>query len=72
MAYIISNLKDDLAGMLHGTSMNKITGVDNLIYRAGRQLLLDCDPPETKRIGQIVNALYEPIVTDIMLKKVIF
>ena len=53
MSYIIAQLKTDLAGRLHGTSLKKVSGVDDLISRAARQLLLDCDPQETIRISPI-------------------
>lgn len=61
MSYSVAQLKVDLQGMLHGTSLNKVTGVDELIMRAGRQLLLDVDPAETKRITPISNALYDQV-----------
>lgn len=52
MAYTISNAKSDLNGMLQGTTTDKITSINSLFNRAGRQLLLDIDPHETKRITQ--------------------
>jgi len=61
MSYTISQLKTDLTGMLHGTSLDKIQGIDDLISRAGRQVLSDIDPAETIRKGQIVNALYDDV-----------
>jgi hypothetical protein len=61
MAYTISQLKVDLQGILHGTSLNKVTGPDELIARAGRQLLSDIDPQETKRVAAIDNALYDQV-----------
>jgi hypothetical protein len=61
MSYLVSQLKTDLTGMLHGTSLNKVQGVDELIARAGRQLMLDVDPQETIRIAQIDNALYDQV-----------
>jgi hypothetical protein len=61
MAYTINDLKQDLVGTSHGTTLNQIQGVDQLIYRAGRKLLNDCDPMETIRIGQINNALYDQV-----------
>lgn len=76
MSYTIADLKDDLNGMLHGTTINKVTGIDNLIFRAGRDLLLRIDPQETKRTTQITNALYDdvfdyPTPTDLKGNKVI-
>jgi len=62
----ISDLKVDLAGALHGTNLNKVQGLDQILYRAAGDLLLDIDPRETKRIAQIDNALYDD-VTDYVL-----
>lgn len=62
MSYSVSQLKQDLQGVLHGTTTNQITNLDQLIYRAARQVLLDVDPQETKRIasvGQVFNSVYD-------------
>ena len=61
MAFTIAQLKDDLEGVLHGTTLSKVRGVNNLINRAARQLLLDVDPQETKRTTPIVNAVYDNV-----------
>ena len=50
--YSILNAKDDLQGLLQGTTLNQVTGVNNIFDRAARQLLLDLDPMETKRKTQ--------------------
>lgn len=61
MAYLVSDLKTELEGVVHGTSLNKVRNINELIYRAGRQVLLDCDPPETERIQDIENALFDEV-----------
>ena len=61
MAFTIADLKSDLEGVLHGTTLNKVRNLTELIYRASRQVLLDCDPPETERIQNIENALYDDV-----------
>lgn len=48
MSYNILDLKNDLEGVLHGTTNNQIQNLDGVINRAARQLLLDLDPQETK------------------------
>ena len=58
MAYSITNLKADLSGVLHGTTLNQITGLSNLINRAAGDVLLDLDPQETKRIVPITNEIF--------------
>lgn len=48
-ARAIQNAKDDLAGIMHGTSANAITGIIALLERAMRTTLTRIDPPETHR-----------------------
>lgn len=61
MAYLISQCKAELEGILHGTTTNQISNLDSLIYRAARQLLLDIDPSETKRIVQMTTPIFSKI-----------
>lgn len=61
MAYDITQLKQDIEGMMHGTTLNSITGVYPLINRAARQVLMDVDPQETKRIIDLPNAIYSEV-----------
>lgn len=61
MAYDITNLKADLEGVMHGTTNNQITNLDGVIDRAARQLLLDIDPQETKRILEFVNPIFTQV-----------
>ena len=74
--YNVQALKADLTGVLHGTQLNQITGLDNLINRAARQLLLDIDPQETKRTLEFVNPIFNtvydyPIASDVKGNKLI-
>ena len=76
MSYSITNLKADLEGVLHGTTNNQITNLDGLINRAARQLLLDIDPQETKRITELANQIFYQVYdyalpTDVKGNKVI-
>ena len=61
MAYSIANLRDDLSGILHGTSLSKVVGVNNLIERAARDVLAEIDPTETVRTEQLSSALYDQV-----------
>lgn len=65
--FTVQQLELDLTAMLHGTTLDQVTNVNGLIYRAARQLLLDCDPQETKRIVQlspVFSNVYDyPLVT---------
>lgn len=61
MAYTVQNLKTDLEGMLHGTSIDQVTNQLALINRGTKDLLLEIDPMETKRKAQITNAIYDDV-----------
>ena len=61
MSYSVLNLKQDLTGVLHGTQLNQIQNLDGLINRAARQLLLDLDPQETKRILEFTTPIYNSV-----------
>ncbi len=76
MAYNVGQVKTDIIGMLHGTTSNQIAGFNNLIYRAARRVLRDCDPQETKRIMEFTNPIYSqvydyPIPVDLKGNKII-
>ncbi len=47
--YSVLNAKQDLTGIIHGTTLNQVTNLDQLFNRAARQVLTDLDPQETIR-----------------------
>lgn len=61
MSYSITNLRTDLENSLHGQTLNKVSGVNQIIERAASQLLLDLDPTETKRIVQMTNPVFDKV-----------
>lgn len=61
MAYPISQFKSDLEPMLHGTTLDEVPNIDNVIFRAARQLLLDCDPNETIRTEALASSLFDDV-----------
>jgi hypothetical protein len=74
--YSVLDLKNDLEGVLHGTTNNQIQNLNGVINRAARQLLLDLDPQETKRtvefIAPIFNTVFDyPIAADVKGNKLI-
>lgn len=76
MAYDITQLKNDLTAFIHGTTLNKVVNLDGLINRGARQVLLDVDPQETKRIVPIASTIYNqvfdyPLPVDLKGNKVI-
>lgn len=62
MAYSIQTLLNDISGVVHGTTTNKIPNLFGAINRAARQVLQDVDPKETQRIvslAQVFNNVYD-------------
>jgi hypothetical protein len=56
--------------VLHGTKLNQVFNLTGIINRAARQLILDIDPQETKRVVEFVNPLFNtvyeyPIAADV-------
>jgi hypothetical protein len=76
VAYTITQLNSDLAAVLHGTTVNKITNLYGMYDRAASQLLLDINPQETIRLlpmsSTIYNGVYSyPLPADLKGNKVI-
>ncbi len=61
MAYNILRLKQDLTGVIHGTTLNKVVNLNGIINRAARQVLQDIDPQETKRILPFATPIFESV-----------
>lgn len=61
MAYSIANLNNDVAAVLHGQTTNQIFNNFGMINRAARQLILDLDPQETKRIAPIAGTVFNGV-----------
>ena len=74
--YSVLDAKNDLQGILHGTTNNQIQNLDGVFNRSARQLLLDLDPQETKRTLEFVNPVFNdvfdyPIAPDVKGNKII-
>lgn len=68
MAFSIQNLENRLTRYLHGTTLDEVTNIYDLVYDSAQQVLLDIDPQETKVITQIpiFNSVYDyPCPTDL-------
>lgn len=61
MPYNVQTLKNDLTGVMHGTTLNQVQNLDGVINRAARQLLLDLDPQETKRILEFTSPIFNTV-----------
>lgn len=69
MPYSVQTCLNDLASVIHGTTVNKIPNVYGIMNRAARAVLLDMDPKETQRIvqlSQVFNNVFDyPIPVDV-------
>ncbi len=63
MPYNILKLKQDLTGVIHGTTLNKVVNLNGIIDRSARQVLQDIDPQETKRTLQFSTPIFESVYT---------
>lgn len=61
MAYTVQLLLNDIAGAVHGTTLNKIPNLFGAINRAASAVLLDVDPKETQRILQISSQVFNSV-----------
>jgi len=72
--YNITQIKADLGGVLHGTTLNKVQNFDNLLLRTCRQVTSDIDLKET--VNKTMFTLYKDVYdyvcpTDIKGNKII-
>lgn len=61
MSFTCLQTKEHLEGMLHSTTLNKVTNLSSLLERAGRNLISKIDLEETIRIAQITNKVHDDI-----------
>lgn len=59
--YTIAKLKNDLQGILRGTSTDKITNINEVFNRAARECVADNDFAETRRTEQLTNPIYDEV-----------
>lgn len=71
----ITDVLNDLSGVIHGTTINKIPNVYGILNRAARAVLSDVDPKETQRIvalSQVFNSVYDyALPTDVKGDRII-
>lgn len=58
MSLSVQTVKGELAAVLHGTTLGQIQNIDGVFNRAARQLMLDIDPQETKRVQQLSTPVF--------------
>lgn len=74
--YTVTKLQADLAGVLHGTTINQVTNIFGIYNRAASQFLLECDPNESIRMVPFPSTIYNgvfdyPLPPDVKGNKVI-
>lgn len=53
MSYNVTTVLNDIAGVMHGTTVNKLPNPYGMLNRTARAVLADVDPKETQRILQL-------------------
>lgn len=76
MSYTVQTLLNDIEGVVHGTTTNKIPNIYGVINRAARAVLLDVDPKETQKIvelsSQVFNDVFDyPLPADVKGDRII-
>lgn len=61
MSYSINDANNDLAAVIHGTTINEITNIYGLHYRTARHLLNDIDPIETVKKSLTTTPLFTSV-----------
>lgn len=73
--YQISDIEQELEGMLHGTTLNQITDLVGCENRAARRVIGDVDPQETKivsQFGKLYDGVWDyPLAEDVKGNKII-
>lgn len=73
--YQISDIEQELEAMLHGTTLNQITNLQEAENRAARRVLGDVDPQETKivsQFGKLYDGVWDyPLAEDVKGNKII-
>lgn len=73
--YSISDVGNEIAGMMHGASLNQIQNLYGVYNRAARRIMQDVDPQEVKVVksfGQVWDGVFDyPVDTDVKGNRII-
>lgn len=71
----ISQIAQELEGMMHGTTLNQVTNIEGCYNRAARRIMEDVDPQETKIVstfGKVYDGVFDyAFATDVKGNKLI-
>jgi len=57
----LTNLRDEIAGMTHSGTVNKIRNFNDVCKRAAGNVIAKIDPRETRRITNLTNAIHDDV-----------
>jgi len=61
MSQTITQLKENLAGMLHGGTLNKVRSFEALLERSINTMLSKVDPVDTIRVAPLTNTIHDDV-----------
>lgn len=61
MSFLLSQIKENLIGMTHGGTLNKIRSQEALFERAASNFLLKCKPLETMRTAALSQTIHDDV-----------
>ncbi len=61
MSFAISDIKNNLIGMGHGSTLNKVRNIEVMFERAAAKFLLKCHPLEAMRTAALSNVVHDDV-----------
>lgn len=58
---LVSEFKDNLTGMLHGGTLNKVRNIEGAMRRAANTMLMKIDPIDTMRTVALSNTIHDDV-----------
>src|SRR3990167_7997670 len=58
---LVAEFKDNLSGMLHGGTLNKVRNVESVMQRAANTMLAKIDPIDTMRTAALSGAIHDDV-----------
>lgn len=61
MSFTITQIKENLTGMGHGGTLNKVRNIEALFERVAARFVLLCKPVETMRLGTLASTIHDDV-----------